>query len=369
MERLTPETERFLRKAVAGLPTPKRNEVRAELRAHVKDAVQQRVAQDDTGASAEPKAVAVLGDVADLKTSQMKLHALEDAIRKRRAQDATPAHGEQEAAAESTPLYHARTGQEIRALEDLRHGLAQHIAFLQAEREAVVALGGAAALNRELLRSHFGGKWPFHFLHERFVRLLVQLARGPLSSMVRVNRDEIWCLINQGRHDEAIERAQREFASHGPSLLAHERLAAAYSASGDHERVLTHRQAAVDWLTTHPASWRFIEGQDTALGAAYCNLASALNCLGRKDEAEAAVRAGLAVDDGNFMLNLLQAEYCLKRDDYDGAFHHLEASLDEDRMVMDVGKFLLMFLHGDDFDPLRQDARFGRIVQRAYEWA
>ncbi len=81
------------------------------------------------------------------------------------------------------------------------------------------------------------------------------------------------------------------------------------------------------------------------------------------------MRAGLAVDDGNFMLNLLQAEYCLKRDDYDGAFHHLEASLDEDRMVMDVGKFLLMFLHGNDFDPLRQDARFGRIVQRAYEWA
>ena len=364
MARLTPETNRFLRKAVAGLPFLKRNEVRAELRAHIEDAIQRHDAQDER-ASAERKAVGALGDVADLKTSQMKLHALEDAIRKRRAQDATPAHGEQGAAAESTPPNHARTGEEIRALEDLRHGLAEHIVFLQAEREAVMALGDAAALNRELLRAHFGGKWPLHFLRDRFVRLL----RGPLNFMVRVQRDEIQCLIVQGRHGEAIERAQREFTMRGPSLLSHQRLAAAFSASGDHERALTHRQAAVDWLTTHPVSWRFIEGQHVALGAAYCNLAGALSCLGREDEAEAAVRAGLAVDDENFMLNLLQAKYCLKRGDYDGAFHHLEASLDEDCMVFDVGKSLLMFLHGNDFEPLRQDARFGRLLRRAYDWA
>ena len=312
--------------------------------------------------------MAALGDVADLDTSRMKLHALEDAIRKRSAQDATSVHGEQEAAAELTPPNHARTREEIRALEGLRHELAQHIERLHAEREAVVALGDAAALKRELLRAHFGGKWPLQFLRERLVRLLVQLLRGPLSFMVRVERDQIQCLIRQGRYDEAIERAEREFASRGPSLLTHERLAGAYSAGADHERALTHRQAAVDWLTMHPVSWRFIEGQQVALGAAYCNLASALSCLGREDEAEAAVRAGLTVDDENFMLNLLQAEYCLKRGDYDDTFHHLEASLDEDCMVMDVGKYLLMLLHGNDFDPLRQDERFNRIVQRAYDW-
>ena len=353
---------------MAGLPTPKRNEVRAELRAHIEDAIQQHDAQN-VRAPAERKAVTSFGDVADLDTARGRLRALDDAIRERRAQDARPVHGDQQAAADLTPPNHARTREEIRSLEEIRQGLTQRIARLQVEQKAVAALGGAAALNRELLRAHFGGKWPLHYLRERFVRLLLQLARGPLSFMTRVERDEIRSLIELGRHNEAIERAEREFASRGPSLLTHERLAAAYSASGDHERVLTHRQAAVDWLTTHPVSWRFIEGQHVALGAAYCNLAGALKRLRREDEAEAAVRAGLAVDDGNFMLNLLQAEYCLKHGDYDGAFHHLEVSLDEERTVMDAGKFLLMLLHGNDFDPLRQDARFSRIVQRAYEWA
>ena len=35
MARLTPETERFLRKAVAGLPFLKRSEAKDELRAHL----------------------------------------------------------------------------------------------------------------------------------------------------------------------------------------------------------------------------------------------------------------------------------------------------------------------------------------------
>ena len=369
MARLTPETERFLRKAVAGLPFLKRNEAKDELRAHLEDAIEQRVAQDAANASAQRKAIAALGDVAELDTARMKLRALEDAIRERRAQDATPAHEEHEAAADLAPPNHATARGGIRALEDLRQGLAQRIARLQAEQEAVAALGNAAAINRELLRSHFGRKWPLHYLRERLARWHIHMLRGPFRFTVRVVRDRSQHLADEGRYDEAIALAKRELASRGPSFLAHDRLAAAYSASGDHERALTQRQAAVDWLKAHPVSWRFIEGQHAMLGVAYCNLADALKRLRREDEAEAVVRAGLAVDDENFMLNLLQAEYCLKRGDYDGAFHHLEASLDEDRMVFDVGKSLLMILHGNDFEPLRQDVRFGRIVQRAYEWA
>jgi len=278
-------------------------------------------------------------------------------------------HDEHEAVAEQTPPNHARTGEEIRALDDLRHGLEQRIARLKVERQAVAALGNAAALNRELLRAHFGRKWPLHYFRERLVRRHMQLLRGPLRFMVRVERGRFERLINQCRYDEAIALAKRELVSRGPGFLTHDRLAAAYSASGDHERALTQRQAAVDWLKAHKLSWRFIQGHHAMLGIAYCNLAGALKRLQRDDEAEAAVRAGLAVDDENFMLNLLQAEYRLKHGDYDGAFHHLEVSLDEDRMVFDVGKNLLMILHGSDFDPVRQDARFGRIVQRAYDWA
>ena len=38
----------------------------------------------------------------------------------------------------------------------------------------------------------------------------------------------------------------------------------------------------------------------------------------------------------------------------------------EDCMVMDVGKYLLMLLHGNDFDPRApRRRRFNRIVQRA----
>ncbi len=74
MARLTPETERFLRKAVAGLPLPKRKEAGNELRAHLEDAIQQRVAQGAEQASAELKAVAALGNVEALNRELLLAH-------------------------------------------------------------------------------------------------------------------------------------------------------------------------------------------------------------------------------------------------------------------------------------------------------
>ena len=74
MARLTPETKRFLRKAVAGLPLLKRSEAKDELRAHLEDAIQQRVAQGAEQSQAEQEAVTALGDVAALNRELLRAH-------------------------------------------------------------------------------------------------------------------------------------------------------------------------------------------------------------------------------------------------------------------------------------------------------
>ena len=310
MARLTPETERFLRKAVASLPSRKRREARDELRAHLEDAIQQRIAQ---GSERE-----------------------------------------------------------------------------FAEQEAVAALGDASALNRELLQAHFGKKWPFHYSCHRLIRWIVDVHRGPLAFLVRVERSP------RGPNEDSIARLERDLATRGPSFEVYEKLGSLYSASAEHEcaqatkreragerermqahkeaalskreTALAHQQAAVDWLKVHPVSWRYIfGGQQRELAVAYSRLANTLERLGRDEEAEAAVREGLAVDDEMCILNFQQAEYCLKRGDLDGAFHHLDTFLDDDLTFGEHGKGLLLFLNTETFEPLRKDKRFGRLLQRAYE--
>ena len=129
MARLTPETERFLRKAVAGLPFLKRSEAKDELRAHLEDAIQQRVAQGTERASAEQVSVASLGDV--------------------------------------------------------------------------------AALNRDLLRSHCGHRWPLFLLRSRFYKWAVQVARGPLGSFGRREATRIESRSDRERMEKTIARAER----------------------------------------------------------------------------------------------------------------------------------------------------------------
>ena len=310
MARLTPETERFLRKAVAGLPFLKRSEAKDELRAHLEDAVEQRVAQGSG--------------------------------RKR------------------------------------------------AEREAVAALGSAELLNRELLRAHFGKKWPLHYSCHRLIKWIVHVHRGPLAFLVRVERSP------RGLSEDSIARLEQDLATQGPSFEVYEKLGLLYSASAEHEfaqankqgragerermqahkeaalskreAALAHQQAAVDWLRAHPVSWRYMfGGQQRALAAAYSSLAGTLERLGKDDEAEVAVRAGLAADDELCILNFQQAQYCLKRGDLDGAFHHLDTFLDDDLTFGEHGKGLLLFLNTETFEPLRKDKRFGGLLQRAYE--
>ena len=180
----------------------------------------------------------------------------------------------------------------------------------------------------------------------------------------------------------------------GPSFEAHDSLGSAQSAVANHERklavghakpggrerfqahlrlaeaseerALTHYQAAVDWLSVHSGPWNFVGGRQRLLAVAYSQLASSLETMGRHEEAESAVRAGLAVDDEFFGLNFQQATYCLKRGDISGAFQYLEASLDDDLTGGDLGKTILGVLHTDIFEPLRNDARFSRLLDQAH---
>ena len=314
MARLTPETKRFLRKAVAGLPFLKRSEAKAELHAHLEDAIQQRVAQGAKRA--------------------------------------------------------------------------------QAEQDSVGSLGDAAVLNRELLRSHCGYRWPFFLLRSKFYKWAIQSAGGQVGYKGRRESTKIGSQSDRVRVEQTIARAERELASRGPSYRIHDSLGNAHSAVANHERklavghakpggrerfqahlrlaeaseerTLTHYQAAVDWLTVHSGPWNFIGGRQRLLAGAYSQLAISLETMGRQGEAESAVRAGLAVDDEFFGLNFQQATYCLKRGDIDGAFQHLEASLDDDLTFGELGKIVLVVLQADVFDPLREDARFSRLLDRAH---
>jgi len=292
MARLTPETKRFLRKAVAGLPSRKRKEARVELRAHLEDAIAHRVAQ---------------GGARDL-----------------------------------------------------------------AEQESVAALGDVETLNRELLRAHFGKKWLFQVILHKIGGYLPQLPRVSLSrSGLRY-----WTYTSkyrrqsaEGRHDEVIERLEGELKSRGPSLDIHQELGLAYNAIGAYERALSHLQAEVEILKADSEPRLSRTGQDVWLAGAYCNLAGVLKSLGKEEEAEEAVRAGLAANDKNFLLHYQQADFCLKRDDVDGTLHHLAACLrdDPDNVGnLDQGKTLLHILNTDRFDKARRDPRFSALVQRAY---
>ena len=292
MARLTPATERFLRKAVAGLPSRKRKEARGELRAHLEDAIELRIARGAEQAAAEQDSVAALGDV--------------------------------------------------------------------------------ETLNRELLRAHLGKKWLVQVILRRIGGYLPQLPRVSL----RRSGLKIWKYTSkyrrqssEGRYDEIIARLEGELESRGPSLDLHQELGSAYNAIGEYERALSHLQAEVKLLKEDSEPRKSRSGQDVWLAGAFCNLAGVLKTLGREDEAEEAVRAGLAADNKNLLLNYQQAEFCLRRDDLDGTLHHLAACLKDDPDnvgKLDQGKILLHILCTDRFDNARRDPRFSALVQRAY---
>jgi tetratricopeptide (TPR) repeat protein len=286
-----PDTERFLRKAVAGLPYRKRSEAQDELRTHIKDGIEHRVAQ----------------------------------------------------------------------------GNARSVA----EQEAVEAIGDAAALNRGLLRAHFGRKWLLHYLYSKLSWRLPELGHIQLRPkfMIWKHSSKYPHQYAEGRYDEIIPRLERELTVRGPNDDIHHELGLAYNASGDYGQALTHLQAAVDWRKAHAKPKTSPDDRDLKLSVAYSSLAGVLERLGRHDEAMSAVRAGLVANGRCTMLNLQRARFLAEHGNSSEAMDHLEVSLSDPTPVVgkfDRGQTVLLILSTDKYDPVRKDPRFSGLVQRAY---
>ncbi len=255
--------------------------------------------------------------------------------------------------------------------DGIEHRVAQGSAPTVAEQEAVDAIGDAAALNRGLLRAHFGRKWLLHYLYSKLSWWLPELWHIQLRPkfMIWKHTSKYSHQYAEGRYDEIIPRLERELAARGPNDDIHHELGLAYNASGDYERALTHLQAAVDLCKVHAKPKSSPEDRDFGLSIAYSSLAGVLDRLGRRDEAMSAVRSGLVADGRSSMLNLQQARFLVERGYISEALDHLEVSLNDPTTVVgkfDRGETVLLVLSTDTYDPARKDPRFSTLVQRAY---
>jgi tetratricopeptide (TPR) repeat protein len=234
-----------------------------------------------------------------------------------------------------------------------------------AEREALAAFGPADELRRQLVRvprpGVSGGGSLLGALLDWWHRLPVdwlaplKLLRGrPLGNFPR-NYD-------LGRYDAIIARGEHELRTCGPRFNLHHELGMAYNAVGEYERALGHLRAEVEWLRRHPLP-RLLGGT-FALATANSNLAGVLEKLGRLDEVEAAVAAGLAADPPHGMLHMQRARRRAARGDREGALRDLRA-LFEDRRIRPRTQFLLFVTQDSTFAPLRDDADFRRLLVRA----
>lgn len=233
-----------------------------------------------------------------------------------------------------------------------------------AEREALEAFGPAEELRRDLARVPRPGRLGggvLGALVEWWLRLPVdalaplKLLRGrPVGSF---SRD-----YALGRYDAIIARGEHELRRRGPRFNLHHELGLAYNAIRDHERALEHLRADVAWLQHHPLP-RFLGG-GMALATSYSNLAGVLETLGRLDEADAAVAAGLAIDSKHGMLHLQRAKRLVVHGDSDGALRDLEALLEDARM-RPRSQLVLFATQDPTFAPLREHPGFRRMLLRA----
>ena len=106
-------------------------------------------------------------------------------------------------------------------------------------------------------------------------------------------------------------------------------------------------------------------GPATALSCTYSNLAGVLEALGRREECEAAVEQGLAIDRRNPMLHLHMSRLIAARGDSPGALRHLEAVFASPRMPRGFDKAFLLFAQDPSFSAVRDDPQFQRLLLRA----
>lgn len=277
MERLGPESERYLRIVVSGLPIWVRSELHAELRDHLQDSIRRRVE-----AGSDPAA---------------------------------------------------------------------------AEAAALDALGSADQLQHELLRAH-RRRGVRSWLADAWAAVLARASCGPTAwalAPFRFSRD-----YRLGRYDAIIARGEHELRVRGPRYHLHEELGLAYNATREYPRAIEHFQAELAWLRTHRLPRPLSPA--TALSTTYSNLAGVLESLGRREESEAAVEQGLALDGRNPMLRLQRSRQLAARGDGSGALRHLEAVFASRHTPRGFDKVFLLFAQDPSFGDVRDDPRFQRLL-------
>ncbi len=286
MERLGSEAERYLRQAVEGLPIWTRAEVQEEIRAHLNDAIQHRMAAGADATTAEQAAVEASGPAKDARAR-----------------------------------------------------------FQQAHRRGRKPWWQSEGLINLTIRLGTLVDW---------FALIKLWNRRPRGNFLKDYQD--------GRYDAIIERGERELRERGPRFNLHHELGMAYSCIGELEKAVAHLEAELALRQRKPIAKMF--GRSLSLASAYGNLAGLLERLGRTNEAESALRAGLAIDNRPLMLHLCLARLLAARNETDEALRHIEAAA-TDRTTHPKAKTLLLFSADPHFDQIRSDPRFGRVMLRA----
>lgn len=229
-----------------------------------------------------------------------------------------------------------------------------------AEAAALDALGPADEMQRELRLVHHH-RFSLDWLADAWMAALARLPLGPLRAFVtspQFSRDH-----QLGRYDAIIVRGEHELRVRGPRYHLHAELGLAYNAIRDYDRALHHFRAELAWLEAHPLPR--VLSPTMSLSCTYSNLAGVLESLGRREECEAAIRKGLAIDPAMPMLHFQLSRLVAARGDGTGALRHLEAVFSSSRMPRGFDKAFLMFAQDPSFSGVRDDPQFQRLLLRA----
>ena len=390
MARLTPETKRFLRKAVAGLPFRKRSEAKDELRAHLEDAIEQKVAQGSEPALAEQEAMAALGDATTLNRELLRAHFGRIWLFHYLFQKLnwwlpelphiqlrpkfmiwwhTSKYPHQYAEGRYDEII-PRLERELAARgpdDDIHHELGLAYNAIRDYERALPHLQAAV----DWRKAHAEPKTSPEERDGALANAYSNLA-GVLESL--------------GRHDEAASAVRAGLVADGRSFMLNFQQARFLVERGNISEALEHLEVSLKDPTTvvgrfdHGETLLLILSTDTydparkeprfsaLVQRAYGDLAGTLEPMAGDAEVEQALQDSLAGAGEDFLVNYRKAKCCLEKGDLDGAFQHLEASLSEKVSSRDLGKALLFLLTSQVFDPLRNDPRFDHLLMHASHW-